>query len=178
MKENKPFIHVGYFPDFEHLHEKVLSLTDETWREYKERKLTQGVASYATETIPLLYTPYATRLNQIVNHKYHDYFEQEIQTVCRFVSNLIGYVEEKQSMLTRLQPGGLIKPHKDRGPITAKTHRVHLPIATNDACTFTVGDTTMKMKPGEIWIIDNTDQIHSVQNFGDSPRIHLIVDMV
>jgi hypothetical protein len=94
-----------------------------------------------------------------------------------FVSNLIGYVTEKQSMLTRLNPGGLIKPHKDKGPITHKTHRVHLPITTNNRCIFTVGDAAINLKPGDIWIIDNTDQYHSVENLGTSPRIHLIVDM-
>lgn len=177
MKENKPFIHVGYLPDLEKLTEKISTLTDETWKEYTGRKLTKGIASYVTETIPLLYKPNAVSENQLIHHKYHQYLEKEIKMVCSFVSNLIGHVDEKQSILARLMPAGLIKPHKDKGPITARTHRVHVPIITNDKCTFTVGDMTMNLKPGEIWIIDNTDKLHSVQNLGQSPRIHLIVDV-
>jgi hypothetical protein len=177
MKENKPFTYVGYLPDFDTLVEKTSIFTDEIWSEYKERKQTGGLASNATETIPLLYTPYAANEKQAVHHKYHQYLQPEISRMCNFVSNLIGYVTEKQSMLTRLNPGGLIKPHKDKGPITHKTHRVHLPITTNNRCIFTVGDAAINLKPGDIWIIDNTDQYHSVENLGTSPRIHLIVDM-
>jgi hypothetical protein len=177
MKESKAFTHVGFLPDFDKLLEKVSTFTNENWKEYKERKITGGVASYPTDTIPLLYSPYATSAKQLKYHKYHEYLKPEIKTICNFVSNLIGHVEEKQSMLTRLAPGGLIKPHKDTGQITSKTHRVHLPIFTNDKCIFTVGDIKMNLKPGEIWIIDNNDKSHSVENLGESSRIHLIVDV-
>jgi hypothetical protein len=177
MKENKPFTHVGYLPEFDALVEKISVLTDKTWCEYKGRKNTSGVASYVTETIPLLYSPNAISAKNLIHHKYHQYLQVEINRMCIFVSNLVGDVKEKQSMLTRLGPGGLIKTHKDKGPITRQTHRVHLPIITNDRCTFTVGEVTMKLKPGDIWIIDNTDHFHSVENNGETPRIHLIVDM-
>ena len=177
MKENQPITYVGYLPEFDSVVEKISLLTNEIWDEYKERKQTGGVASYATETIPLLYTPLATSASEAVHHKYHEYLRPEIKTVCNFVSNLIGHVEEKQSILTRMMPGTLIKPHKDKGQITAKTHRVHIPITTNKMCRFTVGETTMNLKPGHIWIIDNTDRYHSVENLGETPRVHLIIDM-
>jgi hypothetical protein len=177
MKESAPFTYVGFLPDFEKLLEKVLIFTDEIWNEYKERKITGGVASYPTDTIPLLYTPYSTSTNEAAYHKYHEYLKPEIQKTCSFVSNLIGNVQEKQSMLTRLASGESIKPHKDTGNVTSKNHRVHVPIITNNMCKFTVGETTLNLKPGDIWIIDNTDRYHSVENLGQSSRIHLIVDM-
>lgn len=177
MKESTPFTYVGYIPDFDKLLEKVLSFTDETWNEYKERKITGGAASYATDTIPLLYSPYSTSTNENQYHTYYEFLKNDINKISTMVSNLVGHVEEKQSVLTRLKPGNLIKPHKDTGQLTSKTHRVHVPITTNSMCKFTVGEISMNLKPGDIWIIDNTDRYHSVENLGESSRIHLIIDM-
>jgi hypothetical protein len=177
MKESAPFTYVGFLPDFDKLLEKVSVFTDEIWNEYKERKITGGAAAYSTDTIPLLYTPYSTSPNETIKHKYYEYLKPEIERTCIFVSNLTGHVQEKQSMLTRLLPSESIKPHKDTGSITRKTHRVHVPITTNNMCKFTVGETTLNLKPGDIWIIDNSDRYHGVENLGESSRIHLIIDM-
>jgi hypothetical protein len=177
MKEHVPFTYVGYFQNFDRLVEKVSAFTDSVWNEYKERKITGGVASYPTDTIPLLYSPFATSAKELEFHKYHSLFKNDINAICLQVSEILGPVAEKQSIITRLLPGKSIKLHKDQGQITTKSHRVHLPITSNELCTFTVGDVSMNLRPGDIWIIDNTDRLHGVHNAGQSARIHLIVDV-
>jgi len=101
-----------------------------------------------------------------------------VDEVSCIVGEIFGNVMVRQSMLTRLKAGDEIKRHKDKGPITATSHRVHLSIITNDLCIFSVGDESVNMTPGSIWAIDNVDKYHSVSNGGETDRIHIIIDFV
>lgn len=176
MKENEAFRYIGVFPDFENLLNKVLCFNDLNWSEYKGRKNTKGIASYHTETIPLMYSPDQCSDYGPEKHEHYEQFSLDIMKICKIAGESIGPVLEKSSMLTRMNPGGVIKPHRDRGPVTKKTHRIHIPIITNSLCIFTVGGISMNLKPGEMWVIDNTDRIHEVNNDGPNHRIHMIVD--
>jgi aspartyl/asparaginyl beta-hydroxylase (cupin superfamily) len=81
-------------------------------------------------------------------------------------------------MLTNLKAGTVIPRHRDRGPITAKTHRIHVPVITNTKCIFSVGDESRNLDAGQIWIIDNVNRYHSVENKGETDRVHLIIDAI
>ncbi len=77
----------------------------------------------------------------------------------------------------------VIVPHRDfielgDVPEDARcAHRLHIPLATNDECFFSQGNTVYRMLKGEVWHFDAT-QIHSVASFSEDPRIHLIFDFV
>ena len=177
MKENEPFTYLGFYENLNELVSVITSFSESDWSYYKARKNTGGIASYNTDTIPLLYSPNATNPKQMEKHQHHSIFSRHIEELCRIASKELGKVVEKQSMITRLLPGKSIKRHKDMGEITAKTHRVHLPIISNQLCTFRVEDVSLHLKPGDIWVIDNTNRYHSVDNLGESTRVHLIIDM-
>jgi hypothetical protein len=74
-----------------------------------------------------------------------------------------------------LGAGSVIAPHRDTSVTLVYSHRVHIPIATNDQVIFECGDESVNMPEGEIWTFDNTLR-HAVYNKGDTPRIHLIAD--
>jgi len=57
------------------------------------------------------------------------------------------------------------------------SHRIHLPLVTNDGVKFIVGDTTKYLLPGELWEINNRHR-HTVTNNGTEGRIHMIMDFV
>jgi len=57
------------------------------------------------------------------------------------------------------------------------SHRVHIPIVTNDQITFMVGGEEKQMKVGEVWEINNAT-FHRVMNESNEDRIHLILDWV
>ena len=80
-------------------------------------------------------------------------------------------------ILVKLLADGSIPHHVDQGETLAKSHRMHLPIITNEQNLFSVGDTKVHMKPGELWEINNRRE-HGVVNGGSEDRIHLIVDYV
>jgi L-proline cis-4-hydroxylase len=77
----------------------------------------------------------------------------------------------------------VIIPHRDllelsELPDSARNaHRMHIPLATNDDCFFTEGNTVFRMKKGEVWFLD-ASQIHSVAVLSNEPRVHLMFDFV
>ena len=80
-------------------------------------------------------------------------------------------------ILVKLLANGSIPHHVDQGETLSKSHRMHLPIITNEKNLFSVGDTEMHMKAGELWEINNRRE-HGVVNGGSEDRTHLIIDYV
>jgi len=171
MKENQPFTYFGKLPIFSSLLSKVSLLEEHQWISFKQRN--SGVAAEKTDTIPLIYDK-KIRLSSYISHEMYDHFKNEIQSAVE-LCNVGSRVE--QAMLTRLGAGIEIKRHKDKGIITAASHRIHVPVITNEKCFFTVDTESMVLPAGEVWIIDNVDRYHSVSNMGDESRIHLIIDV-
>ena len=80
-------------------------------------------------------------------------------------------------ILVKLLANGSIPHHVDQGETLSKSHRMHLPIITNEQNLFSVGDTEIHMKAGELWEINNRRE-HGVVNSGSEDRTHLIIDYV
>lgn len=87
----------------------------------------------------------------------------------------IGYVI--RAKLLRLLAGEEIAESRDSSFSLTHSHRVHVPIITNDQVRFTVGRETMHIPEGEIYEINNR-RLHSVHNQGDEPCVHLVLDYV
>lgn len=81
-------------------------------------------------------------------------------------------------LITRIPPGGVVKPHDDRGSWHAETmnYKVYVPLQANESCVNTCGDDVATMRAGEAWTFNNL-VTHSVRNDGDTDRITLIVCM-
>jgi hypothetical protein len=80
-------------------------------------------------------------------------------------------------LFVKLLAGGAIPPHFDTGRSMRKSHRIHLPLVTNDGVKFVVGETTKNLLPGELWEINNRNK-HTVKNNGSEDRVHMIMDLV
>lgn len=82
-----------------------------------------------------------------------------------------------RASLVRLNPGGEIAPHQDLNFSLAHSHRVHLPVVTNENVRFSVGGEMRNLGEGEIYEINNR-RLHRVSNLGAEGRVHLILDFV
>ena len=82
-----------------------------------------------------------------------------------------------RATLVRLKAGGVINEHTDNNFSLAHSHRVHVPVDTNEKVLFSVGRQTRTLQAGEVVEINNR-RPHSVRNAGDRDRIHLILDFV
>jgi hypothetical protein len=104
-----------------------------------------------------------------------DYYEGSEQGQ-RLISEF-GYGYFVRATLVRLRAGGSINPHTDNNFSLAHSHRVHVPLVSNENVRFTVGNETRALRPGEVVEINNRRR-HSVANDGPMDRIHLILDFV
>jgi L-proline cis-4-hydroxylase len=77
--------------------------------------------------------------------------------------------------LAMIMPGSLIIPHRDLLELSAPVHRFHVPLRTDDESLFAEGDAVYRMRHGELWALDASDE-HSVICNSAVPRIHLILD--
>lgn len=79
-------------------------------------------------------------------------------------------------MLVNLKAGGIITEHKDEGEYAAMFRRYHLPLITNPNCHFYSQGEGYVLKAGNLYELENKKE-HSVLNYGDTARVHLIMDM-
>lgn len=160
-------------PEFDELCAAVLSFSEQDWVEYINRK--SGIAAENSQTIPLLYDP---RQSAVIEHARYQQFKHHIERVYEITAQHLRCSAIRQAMFARMMPHTNIPKHRDKGPMTAKCHRVHVPVLTNSQCIFSVDTETRHLPKGTIWVIDNVGKYHSVSNEGDVARIHLIIDIL
>jgi len=86
--------------------------------------------------------------------------------------------EKLSARLLNLKAGAIIKEHKDADLAFEKGEaRLHIPIFTNNRVEFYVEDERVTMKEGECWYM-NANLPHRVANYGETDRIHLVIDCV
>lgn len=102
---------------------------------------------------------------------------QQLPYVRSIVEELIP-ASPMRALLARLPAGAAIPPHYDRLPYFSKTLRVHIPIETNDQVWMICAGRAYQMRPGEVWVLNNSTQ-HAVRNdHPSSSRTHLICDFL
>lgn len=81
-------------------------------------------------------------------------------------------------LITKIPPGGQIKPHHDRGGWHAEFYfdKVYVPLRTNENVVNYCEEEAVIMGTGEAWFFNNL-VTHAVVNAGDTDRITLIVCM-
>ena len=97
---------------------------------------------------------------------------------CTYFQELLEQLlfEKETVRLLRLQPGSIVKEHRDNGlAYRFGCFRLHIPIVTAAAVSFKVGGKNIPMKQGECWYAD-FDLPHSVINDSEQERIHLVID--
>ncbi len=82
-----------------------------------------------------------------------------------------------RSMAAKLKAGGRIKPHIDHLNSFRISHRIHIPITTNDRVRFMLDGRPYKMEVGKVYEINNQLK-HGVINSGKEDRINFIFDYV
>lgn len=165
--QNFNFKYFGDYPNVDKLKNLVEELTDEDWRYFNKR---QTIASQNTYTIPLIFPRKLTFKSD--GHRHFEMFNEHLLKIEQFLS-----LRVKRAILVKLPAGNNINRHKDTGEFLNRNKRIHLPVITNDMCSFVVDEEQMVMPEGEFWEINNTGKYHSVHNHGQIDRIHLIIDV-
>ena len=181
------FFHIGDL-DVTELKDLVLNLTEEQWESFALRQKRYEVHQH-TQTIGLVYDPdfrhsHPTRLPTLQMFEAElrpalwmtaDHFEESRTGQQLIGENGPGYFI--RATLVRLKAGCSIAAHQDKNFSLTHSHRIHLPIITNDKVLFIVGNETINMREGQLFEINNR-RMHSVHNNGADDRVHLILDFV
>jgi hypothetical protein len=107
-----------------------------------------------------------------------DYADTPILRRCGYFQEVLRTFEcpMQSARLLRLGAGSVVKAHSDFG-LTYENgdFRIHVPIVTNPELDFFLEEERLDLKPGECWYI-NFNLLHSLNNRGASPRVHLVFD--
>jgi hypothetical protein len=98
-----------------------------------------------------------------------------------YVRELIEQVIPAQPLrclIALLPAGAVIAPHIDQADYFSKTIRLHIPITSNDNVWMFCAGHCYRMRPGELWALNNST-VHGVLNAdADASRMHLICDFL
>jgi hypothetical protein len=78
-------------------------------------------------------------------------------------------------MFARLAAGQGIDPHVDGNGSNLRTHKIHIPLQTNEGARFLVGDSSFFLEAGRAYEVNNIVR-HGAVNRGNSDRVHLIFE--
>lgn len=78
-------------------------------------------------------------------------------------------------MFARLKAGGEIGVHTDSNYTLGVSHRLHIPLVTNDDVIFMIDGVDYNLKESKGYEINNV-ATHGVKNNSDTDRIHLLFD--
>lgn len=167
------FEHIGTV-DITDIKQIVETFDHKKWLEFDLRQKKYAVHRH-TETIPLIFDA-DFRLDNPTYWPEASLFTKSLAEIARIFTGYFGNGFIIRAILVKLIAKTEIAPHVDKGVSLEVGRRVHLPIITNEAVYFTVGDEIKYLKPGELWEINNGKKMHSVRNDSNQDRVHLIVD--
>ena len=79
-------------------------------------------------------------------------------------------------LLARLAAGAVIDRHVDGAGSNLFTHKIHVPIQTNEQVRLFINDRSFQLAEGRAYEVNNLAP-HAVENLGRTDRIHLIFEV-
>lgn len=166
MKLDVPYRRLGYV-DVAALRDAVLALPEIVWHSY----ITKSADHYLNAEVQSIVVRHGivSTNPMYVNTGAYDLLERVLEPV---LAQLPG---ADRVRLARMKPGTMIPEHIDASAYFDLMHRVHVPLLTNPGTVFKFDTDYLWMRHGEVYEIDNK-RMHGVVNFGDTDRIHMVVD--
>lgn len=108
----------------------------------------------------------------------HTFLDTPLLAQCPYFQGILNKLtcSKETVRLLSLAPGSFIREHTD--PQTSYANgffRLHIPIQTALGVRFRVDGYDLPMQVGECWYA-NFELPHSVENYGTTDRIHLVID--
>lgn len=166
MQLNRPFVRLPFAFDAERLAAEVAALPAHAWRPHP-------TGQPGNHAVPLI-----SREGQV-----NDDFQGPMRPTpalsnSPYLAQAMASFGEVlgRSRLMKLDPGAEVGMHVDFNYHWHSRVRVHVPVSTNPDVTFRCGEAAVHMSAGSCWLFDNWRR-HNVVNAGDTPRIHLVIDL-
>lgn len=106
------------------------------------------------------------------------FMDTELMAQCPYIKSIMELLpgEKKAIRLLKLEPGAVIKEHRDHDLCYEQGEaRIHIPVTTNPQVEFYLEGERIIMKEGECWYL-NFNLPHRIVNGGTADRVHLVID--
>jgi hypothetical protein len=172
------YAHLKQRFDIAQMQEDVQNLESGLWKPHYNEKQYKG--SWATLALRSINGSAANHISiqGSALQKNLTYKDTPLLYNCNYLQSVISFFEcEKMSVrLMKLDAGAVIKEHTDYDmSFEDGEARFHIPILTNHRVEFFIEEEKIPMKEGDCWYL-NLSLKHRVNNFGDTSRIHLVID--
>lgn len=157
---------------------KQLSTYSDEWFANKDRQVLYEVHK-ETSSIFVYDHPNTWSLGEDYDLKVNDSQSVMIDLVSPIVKSLESIHDGKvgKCVFIKMPAHKSVGEHTDKRDYLGAVRRHHIAITTNESVLFFVNKEAKNMKVGECWEINN-NLLHSVENNGDTERIHLMVDIL
>jgi len=112
----------------------------------------------------------------LIDYPLMDVYRKHIKNYLNILSQHYK-IKDYSVIIANLKSNGIIPLHYDCGNYFELSHRIHIPIKTNENVLFKCGNVLSNMKTGFIYEIDNVGSAHGVINNSNEDRYHIIFDI-
>ncbi len=166
--------------DSDKLREAILELEAPLWREEELRQKKYQEVHYNTESLILIFCGHDDWPN--IDLVKGASWERLSPFALPLMHDIIGRAYAPggtiiRAIAAKLTAGKTITSHTDHHQSFHQSHRIHVPITTNNKVRFMIDGRPYRMKVGEAYEINNQKR-HGVINSGDEDRITFIFDYV
>jgi len=171
MRLDQPIVRLPISIDINSLVTDVASIPEDAWRPHPE-----GMPG--NSALPLVSVMGDPHNDSVVGPMRPTPHLETLPSIVNVMAGLTGLgCPIGRTRLMRIDIESEVTSHVDTNRYWWDHLRVHIPIITDPAVLFHVGDESVHMEPGSCWVFD-TWEPHRVENPVDAPRIHLVIDTV
>lgn len=113
---------------------------------------------------------------ELVDYPLMDFYREDVEKHLKVLSEHYTF-KDYAVIIANLKSGGVIPLHYDSGYYFESSHRVHIPIKTNEDVFFKIDSEIFNMKCSHAYEIDNVGSVHGVLNRSMEDRYHIIFDL-
>lgn len=162
------------------LGDAIAALDDPVWREEEIRQKKYQDVHYDTESVILIFCDHDNW--PAIDVVKGAGWERLAGLALPLMHDIIGRFYPKggtiiRAMAAKLKAGKAITPHTDNHASFRRSHRIHVPITTNNKVRFMIEGRPHRLQVGSAYELNNQKR-HSVLNSGDEDRITFIFDYV
>lgn len=150
------------------------------WLRHTQRQSTPGSPHHSTETI-FLCGPAEFSLSEYFSTSAIDFDPEQqalplLTNLAISIFRLLQPDDPGRVLIVNLKPQSEIDEHFDEGAYADHfNNRVHLSLVSSGQDYLACGNESVSMLPGELWWFNHKVN-HMAENWGETPRIHMIMD--
>jgi len=179
MEIDSPLRDLGAI-DTSALRSTILALDEGVWHEEELRQKKYSEVHYNTQSIILVFCDHDNwpKIDVVKGNGWERFADLALPIMHDIIARFYtpgGTII--RAMAARLSAGTTITPHTDNHESFRHSHRIHVPITTNNKVRFMIDGRPHRLEVGNAYEINNQKR-HGVINGGDEDRITFIFDYV